>query len=137
MFVTTYKIRVRYAETDQMGYAYYGTYPTYFEVARVEALRSLGIRYADMEGEGIMLPVRDLSIRYRRPLKYDAQFTITTEILNLPDGSRLHFRYQIHDESGELCTEAETTLVFADTKTGRPVAPPPNILDALRPFFKE
>lgn len=137
MFVTTHKMRVRYAETDQMGYAYYGTYSTYFEVARVEALRSLSIRYADMEANGIMLPVRDVAIRYRRPLKYDSLFTVTTEIPKLPEGSRLFFRYQIHDEAGELCTEAETTLVFASTETGRPVAPPRNVLEALAPFFTE
>jgi acyl-CoA thioester hydrolase len=137
MFVTTHKMRVRYAETDQMGYAYYGTYSTYFEVARVEALRSIGVRYSDMEANGIMLPVRDVTIRYRRPLRYDSLFTVTTEIPKLPDGSRLFFRYQIHDEEGELCTEAETTLVFASTETGRPVAPSREVLDALTPFFTE
>lgn len=137
MFVSTCKIRVRYAETDQMGYAYYGTYPTYLEVARVEALRSLGIRYADMEQDGVMLPVRDLNLRYRRPLKYDELFTVTTEIPSLPDGSRLFFRYQIHNEAGELCTEAETTLVFASTTTGRPVPPTSGVVGALAPFFTE
>lgn len=137
MFVSTCKIRVRYAETDQMGYAYYGTYPTYLEVARVEALRSLGIRYADMEQDGVMLPVRDLNLRYRRPLKYDELFTVTTEIPSLPDGSRLFFRYQIHNEAGELCTEAETTLVFASTATGRPVPPTSGVVGALAPFFTE
>lgn len=137
MFVSTCKIRVRYAETDQMGYAYYGTYPAYLEVARVEALRSLGIRYADMEQDGVMLPVRDLSLRYRRPLKYDELFTVTTEIPSLPDGSRLFFRYQIHNEAGELCTEAETTLVFASTATGRPVPPTEGVVEALSPFFTE
>ncbi len=137
MFVTTYKMRVRYAETDQMGYAYYGTYSTYFEVARVEALRSIGVSYSAMEASGIMLPVRDVTIRYRRPLRYDSLFAVTTEIPKLPEGSRLFFRYQIHDEAGELCTEAETTLVFASTETGRPVAPSREFLDALTPFFTE
>lgn len=137
MFVTTYKMRVRYAETDQMGYAHYGTYSTYFEVARVEALRSIGVSYSAMEASGIMLPVRDVTIRYRRPLRYDSLFTVTTEIPKLPEGSRLFFRYQIHDEAGELCTEAETTLVFASTETGRPVAPSREFLDALTPFFTE
>lgn len=137
MFVTTCKIRVRYAETDQMGYAYYGNYPAYLEVARVEALRTLGIRYADMEQEGVMLPVRDLSIRYRRPLKYDELFTVTTEIPTLPDASRIVFRYQIHNEAGELCTEAETTLVFASTSTGRPVPPVRAIVEALAPYLTE
>ncbi|MBM3433365.1 MAG: acyl-CoA thioesterase [Bacteroidetes bacterium] len=137
MLVSTYKLRVRYAETDKMGYAYYGVYSTYLEIARVEALRSIGISYATMESDGIMLPVRDVRLRYRRPLKYDDLFTISTTIASLPEGSRLHFTYQIHNEAGELCTEAETTLVFADAQTGRPIAPPDSFISALRPFVKE
>ena len=137
MFVTTCKIRVRYAETDKMGYAYYGVYATYLEVARVEAIRSIGLSYSEMEEGGIMLPVRDVQLRYRRPLKYDEEFTVTTIIPSLPEGSRLHFRYQIHNEANELCTEAETTLVFASTLTGRPVAPPAEFLEALGRHLKE
>ncbi|MEY2650176.1 MAG: hypothetical protein RL608_850 [Bacteroidota bacterium] len=131
MFVSTCKLRVRYAETDKMGYAYYGVYATYLEVARVEAIRSIGLSYSAMEEGGIMLPVRDVQLRYRRPLKYDEEFTITTVIASLPEGSRLHFRYQIHNGANELCTEAETTLVFASTETGRPVLPSAEFLDAL------
>ena len=137
MLVTTYKLRVRYAETDKMGYAYYGVYSTYFEIDRVEALRSIGLSYAEMEAGGIMLPVRDVQIRYRRPLKYDEVFTVTTTIASLPEGSRLHFSYQIHNEAGELCTEAQTTLVFADTQTGRPIAPPSEFVDLLAPLVRE
>lgn len=137
MFVTTCKIRVRYAETDKMGYAYYGVYATYLEVARVEAIRSVGLSYSEMEEGGIMLPVRDVQLRYRRPLKYDEEFTVTTVIPSLPEGSRLHFRYQIHNEANELCTEAETTLVFASTQTGRPVAPPAEFVEALGRHLKE
>ena len=137
MLVTTYKLRVRYAETDKMGYAYYGVYSTYFEIARVEALRSIGLSYAEMEAGGIMLPVRDVQIRYRRPLKYDEVFTVATTIASLPEGSRLHFSYQIHNEAGELCTEAQTTLVFADTQTGRPIAPPSEFVDLLAPLVRE
>jgi acyl-CoA thioester hydrolase len=137
MLVTTYKLRVRYAETDKMGYAYYGVYSTYLEIARVEALRSIGVSYADMEAGGIMLPVRDVQIRYRRPLRYDELFTVTTTVSSLPEGSRLHFSYQIHNEAGELCTEAQTTLVFADTQTGRPVPPPPAFTSSLAPYVTE
>jgi acyl-CoA thioester hydrolase len=137
MLVTTYKLRVRYAETDKMGYAYYGVYSTYLEIARVEALRSIGVSYAAMESAGTMLPVRDVQLRYRRPLKYDEEFTVTTTVATRPQGSRLHFSYQIHNEAGELCTEAETTLVFADTQTGRPIPPPPAFLASLAPFIAE
>lgn len=118
-----------------MGYAYYGTYPTYFEVARVEALRALGIRYADLESRGIMLPVRDLNVRYRAPLRYDELVAITTTIPTIPEGSRIEFRYELHNEAGQLCTEGATTLVSASTRDGRPVAMPEEVRQALQPYF--
>ena len=80
MYTTEVKIRVRYAETDRMGYVYYGNYATYFEVARVESLRNLGFSYRSLEDEGILLPVLDFSIRYRRPAYYDDELTIKTII---------------------------------------------------------
>ncbi len=80
MFVTETQMRVRYAETDRMGYAYYGNYATYFEVARVEALRELGMSYRELEDSGILLPVRDLHIKYHKPAYYDDLLTIKTSI---------------------------------------------------------
>ena len=81
MFKSETKIRVRYAETDQMGYCYYGNYAQYFEVARVEALRSLGVTYKTMEENGIWLPVVDFSINYLQPAYYDEELTILTNCL--------------------------------------------------------
>ena len=101
----------------------------------MEALRTLGIRYADIESSGVMLPVRDLSLRYRIPLRYDELFTVTTEISSLPQGSRIYFKYQIHNEQAELCTEGETTLVFASTETARPTSVPLAFTEALAPYF--
>ena len=74
------KIRVRYAEADRMGYVYYGNYATYFESARTEMLRSLGFSYKDWEDNGIILPVREMHIRYRNPAFYDDLLTIRTII---------------------------------------------------------
>ncbi|MFT5248034.1 MAG: acyl-CoA thioester hydrolase, partial [Gammaproteobacteria bacterium] len=65
------KLRVRYGETDQMGYVYYGNYALYYEVGRVELLRDLGTSYKDLEEQGIMLPVMDLSVKYLKPAFYD------------------------------------------------------------------
>ena len=73
MFQSTTKVRVRYAETDQMGYCYYGNYAQYYEVARVEALRSLGISYKNLEAQGYLLPVSDFSIKYVLPAFYDEE----------------------------------------------------------------
>jgi len=116
-------IRVRYAETDQMGYVYYGNYAAYFEMGRVELLRSIGTSYKKLEDDGIMLPVRDFSIRYIKPALYDDLLTLTTTLTEIPS-TRINFTYKIHNESGILLCKAETTLVFVDKKSGRPAQIP-------------
>ncbi|MBP6403824.1 MAG: acyl-CoA thioesterase, partial [Bacteroidia bacterium] len=84
MYTSEIQVRVRYAETDQMGYVYYGNYAAYFEVARVEALRSLGFSYKKLEEDGLMLPVLDFSVKYFKPAYYDDVLTIKTTIRELP-----------------------------------------------------
>ncbi|MFM7731677.1 MAG: acyl-CoA thioesterase, partial [Flavobacteriales bacterium] len=84
MFSHTIQLRVRYSETDQMGFVYYGNYASYFEVARVETLRASGITYRELEEQGILLPVREFSIRYIQPARYDDIVDITTTITELP-----------------------------------------------------
>ena len=74
------KLRVRYGETDKMGYCYYGNYAQYFEVARVEALRELGLSYKELEDQGIALPVKDYSVEFKRPAKYDDELIIKTDV---------------------------------------------------------
>ena len=117
MYSTEVKIRVRYAETDRMGYVYYGNYATYFEVARVEALRNLGFSYRSLEDEGIILPVLDFSIRYRRPAYYDDELTIRTIVPEMP-AARIKFEYEVLNAAGTVITTAATTLVFIDKNTG-------------------
>jgi acyl-CoA thioester hydrolase len=134
MFKSEIKIRVRYAETDRMGYVYYGNYATYFEVARVEALRSLGFSYRSLEDQGILLPVLDFSIRYRRPAYYDDELTIKTVVPETP-GARIKFDYEVYNEKGDLITMASTTLVFIDKQTGKPCAAPPAIQAAFDAHF--
>jgi len=123
-------IRVRYAETDQMGYVYYGNYAAYFEMGRVELLRSIGTSYKKLEEEGIMLPVRDFSIRYIKPALYDDLLALTTTLTETPS-TRIHFRYEIHNEAGALLCKAETTLVFVDKKTSRPVQVPEDLKEKM------
>ncbi|MEY4594479.1 MAG: hypothetical protein RIQ47_889 [Bacteroidota bacterium] len=134
MYKTETKIRVRYAETDRMGYVYYGNYATYFEVARVEALRELGFSYRSLEDSGILLPVLDFTIRYRRPAYYDDELTIRTTIPELP-GARIKFDYEVLNPAGEVITVASTTLVFINKETGKPTVIPNNILEAWRKYF--
>lgn len=134
MFITETKIRVRYAETDKMGFVYYGHYASYFEVARVEALRELGFSYRAMEDSGILLPVVDYSIRYRKPAFYDDVLTIRTRIPELP-GARILFRYDTLNEAEVVLNEAETTLVFVNRDSFRPRQAPADLLEALQRYF--
>lgn len=127
-------IRVRYGETDKMGYVYNGNYPAYFEVGRVEALRNLGIPYKKIEQEGCGLPVRDMKIRYFKPAYYDDLLKIVTKVPKIPD-VRIYFEYEIYNDSNELITKGDTTLVFVNLKTGKPVQPPAYIKKAFVPFF--
>ncbi|WP_375585853.1 acyl-CoA thioesterase [Cyclobacterium xiamenense] len=134
MFTKEHQLRVRYAETDQMGYVYYGNYATYYEVARVEALRSIGFSYKDMEASGIMMPVLENHSRFLLPGKYDEQLTIRTSIREMP-GVRIRFYYEIFNEQGETIHVGETLLTFLRTDTHRPCRPPVPLVDLLRPYF--
>jgi acyl-CoA thioester hydrolase len=134
MFSHDHHVRVRYGETDQMGFMYYGDYPSLFEVGRVEALRSLGFPYRRLEEEGVMLPVRDMQVRYHRPAHYDDLITVRTTITELP-AARIHFRYELFNEAGVLLTDGTTTLVFVDRDTMRPRRAPDHLVAALRPYF--
>jgi len=135
MIFHTTRIRVRYAETDRMGYVYYGNYATYFEVARVETLRSCGITYKSLEDAGILLPVVDFHVRYFAPAHYDDEIQITTAITQLPT-AKLRFQYQTH--RGEtILNEAETDLVFVNAATSKPMRCPHEILDNLSQYFEE
>ncbi len=134
MFTSETWIRVRYGETDRMGYVYYGTYPTYFEIGRVEALRELGFDYKDVEDSGIMLPVLDLKSKYIRPAFYDQWLLVRTTIPEMPQ-TRIRFLYEILNEEGTLLNSAETTLVFVDRYKERPVPCPERIGAALAAHF--
>ena len=126
-----YTLRTRYAETDQMGVVYYGNYPQYLELGRVEWLRAIGLTYKEMEAEGIMMPVVSLQIQYKKPALYAELITIRTKLKDLPS-TKIEFDYEILNEKGELLSTANTILVFVDAKTFRPVRCPEKVLDLIR-----
>lgn len=126
-------LRVRYGETDQMGYCYYGNYAQYFEVGRVEALRDVGMSYKSLEDQGVMLPVADFQVSYKVPAKYDDALTIITHI-NEVKGPRLIFDYTIINEEGKTVATATTVLVFVSKETMRPIAPPAAFVKLMSPF---
>lgn len=134
MFTTETQLRVRYAETDQMGFVYYGNYPQYFEVARVEALRSLGITYKDIEEDGTAMPVVHLNIDYKKAARYDNLITIKTQIPELPT-SKIKFNHEVYNQAGDLLTKAHLILVFVNTTTLKPVRCPQLLYKQLETFF--
>jgi acyl-CoA thioester hydrolase len=135
VFESEVQIRVRYAETDQMGYVYYGNYGAYYEVARTETFRRLGIHYKEMEAEGVMMPVLEMRCKYIRPARYDDMLTIKLLVKEKPKGTRIKFEYEVYNEAQELLNIGETTMVFVDMKTGRPTAIPHGIHDKLDSYF--
>jgi len=134
MYTSKTKIRVRYSETDMMGYCYYGNYATYFEVARVETIRQLGFSYKQMEDDGIALPVLEFSIKYFKPAFYDDELTIETFITELPK-ARIHFSYKTYNEKGTLLNEAQTSLVFFNKETMKPCVAPEDFRKAIKIYF--
>jgi acyl-CoA thioester hydrolase len=135
MFTHTTKLRVRYGETDQMGYMYYGNYAEFFEVGRVEMLRSLGLTYRWMEETGIMMPVLEMKCRYLKPALYDEEISIKVTMEKIP-GVKIHFKYELFNEKSELIHVGETLLAFINMKTSRPSLPPQEFLDKLKPYFE-
>jgi acyl-CoA thioester hydrolase len=128
-------IRVRYADTDQMGYVYYGNYARFYEIGRVEALRSLGLSYRQLEDEGTMMPVYDNYSRYVLPARYDDLLTIKVIVPELP-AARIVFKYEIYNQDGTLLNTGQTTLIFLNRQTNRPTRIPAGLLACLQPYFQ-
>lgn len=136
MFTSLVQRRVIYAETDRMGYLYYGNYPSYYEVGRVEALRELGTSYRILEDSGILMPVIQLHVEYLSPAYYDDLLNIKTFIPSLPS-ARMEFLYEISNEEGFVINRGSTTLVFTDIVKRKPVRPPQWFVQMFIPFFNE
>jgi len=134
MYVFEHKLRVRYAETDQMGYVYYGNYAAYYEVARTEMLRVTGISYKELEEMGVMMPVSDMQIKYHHPAKYDENITIRVTIKETPS-VRIIFNYEIFNEAGKLLNTGITQLVFVDMIKNRPCKPPKIFMDKMNAYY--
>ncbi|WP_299255032.1 thioesterase family protein [uncultured Lacinutrix sp.] len=124
-------IRVRYAETDQMGVVHHGNYALYLEIARIEWLRKLGVSYKKMEESGVGLPVASLSVKYKKPIKYDDVITVKTMLKKEPT-VKAEFDFEITNNLGEILSTANVVLVFVDLKTNRPTRPPKYFLEALK-----
>jgi acyl-CoA thioester hydrolase len=135
MFVTESKVRVRYAETDQMGVVYHSHYFQYFEVARAEAIRELGFTYADMEKMGTIMPVIEVQCRYLRPALYDDMLTVKVILKELPQHHKIEFHQEVYNEKGDLLVSGKVILYFMEAKTMKRSSMPEKLLEKLQPFF--
>lgn len=136
MYESITQVRVRYGETDQMGYLYYGYYALYYEVGRAEAIRQLGFTYKELEEIGVMMPVVDLHAQYLRPALYDDLITVKTILKELPDGAKIKFHSELYNEQQQLLNKGVTTLVFYDPKAKQKVNMPEELMQRLQSFFK-
>ncbi len=131
----TCTVRVRYGETDQMGFVYYGIYAQYYEVGRVEAMREAGILYSNLEKEHqIFMPVMNMQVRFLRPALYDDLLTIHTTVPSLPERD-IRFRYEIRNEAGTLLNGALVQLCFLESESRRRIDAPEFIREALKSYF--
>jgi acyl-CoA thioester hydrolase len=128
------QFRVRYGETDRMGYAYYGNYPLYYEVGRTELLRQFGLTYKEIEDNGILLPVADLHVEYTFPALYDELLTIRTCVKEKP-GVKIKFYYEVYNSKNVLINSATTALVFVNLKSRKPCRPPENFMNRIAEYF--
>ncbi|MBI1780096.1 MAG: acyl-CoA thioesterase [Sphingobacteriales bacterium] len=136
MFEASTKIRVRYAETDQMDVVYHGNYAQYFEAARAEAIRDLGYTYKDMEAMGVIMPIVELHVRFIRPAHYDDLLTIKTILKELPTDHRIEFHQEVYNEKEKLLTVGRVVLYFMNAETMEKTVMPSALLQKIESYFK-
>ena len=136
MIKGNYKIRIRYADTDQMGYVYYGRYANFYEIARVELFRSLGFSYKDLEDKGVGMPVIEMNSKFLLPIKYDEEIKIVTYIKKIPN-SKITFTYTLFNSEGLIVNEAKTILTFIDLKRKRTVRIPTELMTIIKKKFND
>lgn len=136
MFETSFQIRVRYADTDQMNMVYHGNYVQYFEVGRTESIRHLGFTYKDMEAMGVIMPVVEWHAKFIRPAHYDDLLTIKTILKELPGDHRVEFLQEVYNEKGKLLTTGKAVLYFIDAKTKTKTNMPEQLRSKLVPYFE-
>ena len=135
MFTTSTQVRVRYAETDQMGVVYHSNFFPYFESARAESIRELGFTYADMEKLGVIMPVTEVHCRYLRPARYDDLLTIRTILKELPVHHKVEFYHEVFNENDELLAVGRIVLYFMEAKSMKKTTMPAALLEKIQPYF--
>ncbi|MEJ0054946.1 MAG: thioesterase family protein [Bacteroidota bacterium] len=134
MYRSETHIRVRYSETDQMQYVYYGNYASYYEVARVESLRQLGLTYKELEAMGVIMPVLENHSEFLSPALYDELLKIVVTIHEKPT-VRIRFHYEIFNEQEKLIHRGETLLAFVNQKNRPPVSSAGSFSEGIAALF--
>ncbi len=135
MYFNETQVRVRYAETDQMGVVYHSNYFLFFETARAESIRHLGYTYADMEKMGVIMPVVDVHCRYLRPAKYDDLLTVKTTLKELPVHHKIEFHHEVFNEEKELLAVGKIILYFMEANSMKRTTMPESLMKKLQPYF--
>lgn len=136
MYTSETNIRVRYGETDQMGYLYYGYYALYYEQGRTEAIRQLGLTYKSLEEAGIMMPVVEMTAKYLRPAFYDDLIMVRTQVQELDNPeNKIRFHCTLFNEKKKKLNESVVTLVFYDMALKKTVPMPAMLRERLLPYF--
>ncbi|HPH23356.1 MAG TPA: thioesterase family protein [Chitinophagaceae bacterium] len=135
MYESITKIRVRYAETDQMNVVYHGNYAQYFEVGRAESIRQLGFTYKELETMGIIMPIVDLHTKFLRPAHYDDLLTIKTILKELPTDHKIEFHQEVYNESEKLLTIGKVVLYFINSTSKEKTGIPAEFKNRILPFF--
>lgn len=129
------QIRILYKHTDQMGIVHHSNYINFFEAARTELMRKIGLTYAEVERRGIMMPILDVHIKYRQPARYDEVITVRASVGQMPM-ARIDFDYEVLGEDGRMIATGTTTLGFIDSTTRRPQRAPQWLTEVLSPYVE-
>lgn len=136
MYSSTIEIRVRYGETDAMGYLYYGNYALYYEVGRTDFIRTLGVTYHALEQSGIIMPVVEYRSKFVRPAHYDDLVTVKTTLKSLPEGRKITFHTEIFNADEKLLNAGFVILAFVDKQSGKTIPMPEVLMEKLSPYFQ-
>lgn len=131
------RIRVRYAETDQMNVVYHGNYAQYFEVGRAECIRECGFTYKQIEELGVIMPIVEIQIKFLRPAHYDDLLTIKTTLKELPADHRMEFHQEVYNEENKLLTVGKVVLYLMDAATNQKTVMPAVMAEKVKHYFAE
>lgn len=129
------QVRVLYRDTDKMGVVYHANYIVYYEAARNEMFRAIGLPYTELEAMNIVMPIVEVESKYKAPAYYDELLTVRATIKELP-AVRAIIEYEVFNEAGTLINTGKTVLGYVNTERMRPCRAPQKFIDELQKYFE-